>query len=79
MHELGQKYSSSKYLTLEYHSRNGYWGTAKGHIIRIFSNVTDRCIFSIFIENGPITLEQLENLVHEYPNILADVERRFKK
>ena len=65
-------------LTYEYHANNGYWGTIRGRVVRIFSSVTDTCIFSIRTDAN-YDLYSLRNLVNDFPAILLDIERRFKK
>ena len=65
-------------LNIEYHANNGYWGTIKGRVVRIFSSVTDTCIFSIRTDAN-YDLYSLRNLVNDFPEILLDIERRFKK
>ena len=64
--------------TYEYHANNGYWGTLRGHIIRIFLNVTDTCIFSLRTDNI-YQLEDLERVVNTFPETIELIERRFKK
>lgn len=68
----------NKSLNIEYHANNGYWGTIRGRVVRIFSSVTDTCIFSIRTEAN-YDLYSLKNLVNDFPEILNDIERRFKK
>lgn len=68
----------NKSLSIEYHSNNGYWGTIRGRVVRIFSSVTDTCIFSIRTDAN-YDLYSLRNLVNDFPEILLDIERRFKK
>ena len=68
----------NKSLRIEYHANNGYWGTIRGRVVRIFSSVTDTCIFSIRTEAN-YDLYSLRNLVNDFPEILLDIERRFKK
>lgn len=65
-------------LDIEYHSNNGYWGTIKGRVVRVFSSVTDTCIFSIRTEAN-YDLESFRNFVNGFPDMLSDIERRFKK
>ena len=65
-------------LNIEYHSNNGYWGTIRGRVVRIFSSVTDTCIFSIRTDAN-YDLYSLRNLVNDFPEILLDIERKFKK
>lgn len=67
-----------KSLNIEYHANNGYWGTIRGRVVRIFSSVTDTCIFSIRTDAN-YDLYSLRNLVNDFPEILLDIERRFKK
>lgn len=68
----------NKSLSIEYHANNGYWGTIRGRVVRIFSSVTDTCIFSIRTDAN-YDLYSLRNLVNDFPEILLDIERRFKK
>ena len=65
-------------LNIEYHSNNGYWGTIKGRVVRVFSALTDTCIFSIRTEAN-YDLYSLKKLVDDFPNILLNIERSFKK
>lgn len=69
---------TNKDLNIEYHANNGYWGTIKGRVVRVFSSITDTCIFSIRTEAN-YDLTSFENFVNEFPAILKDIERRFKK
>ena len=64
-------------LNIEYHANNGYWGTIRGRVVRIFSSVTNTCIFSIRTDAN-YDLYSLKNLVNDFPEILHDIERRFK-
>lgn len=65
-------------LNIEYHSNNGYWGTIHGRVVRVFSALTDTCIFSIRTEAN-YDLYSLSKLVDDFPNILLNIERSFKK
>ncbi len=67
----------NKSLNIEYHANNGYWGTIRGRVVRIFSSVTNTCIFSIRTDAN-YDLYSLKNLVNDFPEILHDIERRFK-
>lgn len=69
---------TNKDLNIEYHAKNGYWGTIKGRVVRVFSSITDTCIFSIRTEAN-YDLYSLQRLVNNFPDILLDIERRFKK
>lgn len=64
-------------LNIEYHANNGYWGTIKGRVVRVFSSLTDTCIFSIRTD-AAYDLSSLRKLIDDFPNTLLEIERKFK-
>jgi hypothetical protein len=64
-------------LNIEYHANNGYWGTIKGRVVRVFSSLTDTCIFSIRTDAN-YDLYSLRKLIDDFPTTLLEIERKFK-
>lgn len=64
-------------LNIEYHANNGYWGTIKGRVVRVFSSLTNTCIFSIRTDAN-YDLCSLRKLIDDFPTTLSEIERKFK-